>query len=65
MSELRRMNDELENQKGGDNYIKDSASFKKQYAAVLLQLNEVNEQAWDANKPSCFISTLLSFTIIS
>ncbi|MBA0681579.1 hypothetical protein Goari_023375, partial [Gossypium aridum] len=60
VSELRRMNDEvLENQKGGDNYIKDSDSFKKQYAAVLLQLNEVNEQAWDANKPSCFISTLL------
>ncbi|KAE8723394.1 Always early, putative isoform 2 [Hibiscus syriacus] len=35
----------LENQKGGDNYLKDSDSFKKQYAAVLLQLNEVNEQA--------------------
>ena len=46
MSELRRMNDEvLENQKGRDNYIKDSDSFKKQYAAVLFQLNEVNEQA--------------------
>lgn len=45
VSELRRMNDEvLENQKGGDNSIKDSDSFKKQYAAVLLQLNEVNEQ---------------------
>ncbi|MBA0555600.1 hypothetical protein Golob_025771, partial [Gossypium lobatum] len=43
VSELRRMNDEvLENQKGGDNYIKDSDSFKKQYAAVLLQLNEVS-----------------------
>ncbi|XP_022722421.1 protein ALWAYS EARLY 3-like isoform X3 [Durio zibethinus] len=45
VSELRRMNDEvLENQKGADNCLKDSDSFKKQYAAVLLQLNEVNEQ---------------------
>ncbi|OMO53706.1 hypothetical protein CCACVL1_28433 [Corchorus capsularis] len=43
VSELRRMNDEvLENQKSGDNSIKDSDSFKKQYAAVLLQLNEVS-----------------------
>ncbi|XVF38683.1 hypothetical protein REPUB_Repub20aG0123000 [Reevesia pubescens] len=49
VSELRRMNDEvLENQKGGDNYIKDSDSFKKQYAAVLLLLNEVNEQVSSA-----------------
>ncbi|KAK6254539.1 hypothetical protein SCA6_015844 [Theobroma cacao] len=49
VSELRRMNDEvLENQKGGDNSIKDSDSFKKQYAAVLLQLNEVNEQVSSA-----------------
>ncbi|KAK8623864.1 hypothetical protein V6N13_065226 [Hibiscus sabdariffa] len=49
VSELRRMNDEvLENQKVGDNYIKDSDSFKKQYAAVLLQLNEVNEQVSSA-----------------
>ncbi|GKU85492.1 hypothetical protein SLEP1_g162 [Rubroshorea leprosula] len=45
VSELRHMNDEvLENQKGGDNSLKDSDSFKKQYAAVLLQLNEINEQ---------------------
>ncbi|PPR81368.1 hypothetical protein GOBAR_AA39342 [Gossypium barbadense] len=46
VSELRRMNDEvLENQKGGDNYIKDSDSFKKQYAAVssaLLCLRQRN-----------------------
>ncbi|KAE8726364.1 Always early, putative isoform 3 [Hibiscus syriacus] len=43
VSELRRMNDEvLENQKGGDTCLKDSDSFKKQYAAVLLQLNEVS-----------------------
>ncbi|GLT63803.1 hypothetical protein SLA2020_363380 [Shorea laevis] len=45
VSELQRMNDEvLENQKGGNNCLKDSDSFKKQYAAVLLQLNEINEQ---------------------
>lgn len=38
------MNDEvLEDQKDGDNSLKDSEPFKKQYAAVLLQLNEVNE----------------------
>ncbi|XP_038991663.1 protein ALWAYS EARLY 3-like isoform X2 [Hibiscus syriacus] len=49
VSELGRMNDEVfENQKVGDNYIKDSDSFKKQYAAVLLQLNEVNEQVSSA-----------------
>ncbi|XVE65643.1 hypothetical protein DITRI_Ditri08aG0016500 [Diplodiscus trichospermus] len=49
VSELRRMNDEVvENQKGGDNYVKDSDSFKKQYAAVLLQLNEVNDQVSSA-----------------
>lgn len=46
MSELRRLNDEvLENQRDGDNSFKDSELFKKQYAAILLQLNEVNEQA--------------------
>ncbi|XP_044487094.1 protein ALWAYS EARLY 3-like isoform X2 [Mangifera indica] len=44
VSELRRMNDEvLENQRDGDNSFKDSELFKKQYAAILLQLNEVNE----------------------
>jgi hypothetical protein len=44
--ELKRMNDAVfENQKDGDNSLKDSERFKKQYAAVLLQLNEVNEQA--------------------
>lgn len=49
VSELRRMNDEvLENQKGEDNFLKDSDSFKKQYAAVLLQLNEINEQVSSA-----------------
>ncbi|KAJ4850219.1 hypothetical protein Tsubulata_049839 [Turnera subulata] len=46
MSELKRMNDEvLEDQKDRGNSLKDSETFKKHYAAVLLQLNEVNEQA--------------------
>ena len=45
MFELRHMNDVLENEKDGDNSLKDSEAFKKQYAAVVLQLNEVNEQA--------------------
>lgn len=40
------MNDAVfDNQKDGDNSLKESESFKKQYAAILLQLNEVNEQA--------------------
>ncbi|XP_062175130.1 protein ALWAYS EARLY 3 isoform X2 [Alnus glutinosa] len=47
--ELKRMNDAVfENQKDGDNSLKDSERFKKQYAAVLLQLNEVNEQVSSA-----------------
>ncbi|KAJ6719731.1 LIN-9 [Salix purpurea] len=44
VSELKHMNDEvLESQKRGDYSLKDSKVFKKHYAAVLLQLNEVNE----------------------
>ncbi|KAF7144937.1 hypothetical protein RHSIM_Rhsim04G0219400 [Rhododendron simsii] len=43
VSELRHMNDDvLENQKDGDNTLKDTEPFKKQYAAVLVQLNEVS-----------------------
>ncbi|KAL6971312.1 hypothetical protein U1Q18_030990 [Sarracenia purpurea var. burkii] len=49
VSELRHMNDDvLENQKDGDNTLKDTEPFKKQYAAVLVQLNEVNEQVSSA-----------------
>ncbi|KAF5465516.1 hypothetical protein F2P56_015513 [Juglans regia] len=49
VSELRCMNDAVfENQKDGDNSLKDSEHFKKQYAAVLLQLHEVNEQVSSA-----------------
>lgn len=49
MSELRCMNDEiLENQKDGDNSFKDSELFKKHYAAILLQLNDINEQVASA-----------------
>ena len=46
--ELRRMNDDvLENQRtdNGDIALQDSDAFKKQYAAVLVQLNEANSQA--------------------
>lgn len=44
--ELRRMNDDvLENQTVGDYALKDSDAFKKQYAAVLVQLNVANVQA--------------------
>lgn len=46
MCELRRMNDEVsENYKDGDSSLKESDLFKKQYAALLVQLNEVDEQA--------------------
>eukprot|EP00258_Populus_trichocarpa_P047358 XP_024463377.1 protein ALWAYS EARLY 3 isoform X1 [Populus trichocarpa] len=49
VSELKHMNDEvLESQKRGENSLKDSEAFKKHYAAVLLQLNEVNEQVSSA-----------------
>lgn len=45
VSELRRMNDEVfENQRDEDNSIRDSEPFKKEYAAVLLQLSQVNDQ---------------------
>ncbi|XP_022851476.1 protein ALWAYS EARLY 3-like isoform X2 [Olea europaea var. sylvestris] len=44
--ELRRMNDDvLENQKDGDDSLKESEPIKKQYATVLVQLNEANEQS--------------------
>lgn len=44
--ELRRMNDDvLENQTDGEFALQESDAFKKQYAAVLVQLNEANAQA--------------------
>ncbi|RVW55741.1 Protein always early 3 [Vitis vinifera] len=47
LCELRRMNDEVsENYKDGDSSLKESDLFKKQYAALLVQLNEVDEQAF-------------------
>lgn len=47
--ELRRMNDDvLENQSNGEIAFKDSDAFKKQYAAVVVQLNEANVQVSSA-----------------
>ncbi|XP_076938608.1 protein ALWAYS EARLY 3-like [Bidens hawaiensis] len=47
--ELRRMNDDvLENQTVGDYALKDSDAFKKQYAAVLVRLNDANAQVSSA-----------------
>lgn len=44
--ELKRMNDDvLENQTEGDFALQHSDAFKKQYAAILVQLNEANAQA--------------------
>ncbi|KAK4379985.1 hypothetical protein RND71_001847 [Anisodus tanguticus] len=49
VSQLRRMNDDvLENRKSDDCSLNDSEPFKKQYALVLIQLNEVNEQVSSA-----------------
>ncbi|KAK4354886.1 hypothetical protein RND71_027080 [Anisodus tanguticus] len=49
VSELRRMNDDvLEHQKSNGCSLKDSEPFQKQYATVLIQLNEVNEQVSSA-----------------
>ena len=46
LSELNQMNDEAsERRKYGDHSLNDAEPFKRHYAAVLLQLNEVNEQA--------------------
>ncbi|XP_023641610.1 protein ALWAYS EARLY 3 [Capsella rubella] len=45
LRELKCMNNEVvESQKDGHNALKESESFKKQYAAVLFQLSEINEQ---------------------
>ncbi|XP_060173823.1 protein ALWAYS EARLY 3-like isoform X1 [Lycium barbarum] len=49
VSELRRMNDDvLENQKSNGCFLKDPEPFQKQYAAVLIQLNQVNQQVSSA-----------------
>lgn len=46
MFELRCMNDDvLEKEKNGDSSLKNSETFRKHYAAVLLQFDEVNKQA--------------------
>ncbi|XP_010667784.2 protein ALWAYS EARLY 3 isoform X2 [Beta vulgaris subsp. vulgaris] len=44
VTELKRMNDDVSE----DNSLKDVDSFKKQYAAVLVQLNEVLDQVSSA-----------------
>ncbi|KAI9128525.1 hypothetical protein K1719_000008 [Acacia pycnantha] len=49
LSELKQMNDEAsEKRKYGDHSLNDSEPFKRHYAAVLLQLNEGNEQVSSA-----------------
>ncbi|KAG6394794.1 hypothetical protein SASPL_145384 [Salvia splendens] len=47
--ELRRMNDDVSrDQIDSHSSLRDSEQFKKQYAAVLVQLNEANEQVSSA-----------------
>ncbi|XP_052727677.1 protein ALWAYS EARLY 3 isoform X3 [Vigna angularis] len=49
LSELKHMNDGIsESQKYGDNSVKDSELFKRNYASVLKQLTEANEQVSSA-----------------
>ncbi|TKY54129.1 ALWAYS EARLY 3 protein [Spatholobus suberectus] len=49
LSELKHMNDGVsESQKYGDNLVKDSEPFKRNYASVLKQLTEANEQVFSA-----------------
>ncbi|KAL2339063.1 hypothetical protein Fmac_013509 [Flemingia macrophylla] len=49
LSELKHMNDGVsESQKFGDNSVKDSEPFKRNYASVLKQLTEANEQVSSA-----------------
>lgn len=61
MSELSRMNDEVqENQINGDNSLKDHDPFKKQYATVLIQLKEANDQACGF-PPAALTFILLAF----
>ncbi|KAK7264608.1 hypothetical protein RJT34_32217 [Clitoria ternatea] len=49
LSELKHMNDGVsESQKYGDNSMKDSEPFKRNYTSVLKQLTEVNEQVSSA-----------------
>ncbi|KAJ1427279.1 SANT/Myb domain [Sesbania bispinosa] len=49
LSELKHMNDGVsESQKYGDNSVKDSEPFKRNYASVIKQLTEANEQVSSA-----------------
>ncbi|XP_027329953.1 protein ALWAYS EARLY 3 isoform X2 [Abrus precatorius] len=49
LSELKHMNDGVsESQKYGDSSVKDSEPFKRNYASVLKQLTEANEQVSSA-----------------
>lgn len=43
------------NQIDGDSSFKDSEPFRKQYAAVLIQLNEANEQVYLNSETCIFI----------
>lgn len=43
--ELRQMNEEVSSKHKNGDHIKDLENFRKQYAMVLLQLKDVNDQA--------------------
>ncbi|PKA56627.1 Protein always early 3 [Apostasia shenzhenica] len=46
--ELRQMNEEVSGDQKNGNHIKDLENFRKQYAMVLLQLRDVNDQVASA-----------------
>lgn len=46
VSEFKRMNDEVEENKRRDASFEVPESFSKRYASVLVQLDDVNDQAF-------------------
>lgn len=63
--ELRNMNnDVLDDQINGDGSLKDSESFKKHYATVLVQLKEAGGQACGFREFLYHTCTLLSESVI-
>lgn len=48
LKELRQMNEEVSSKQKNGDHIKDLENFRKQYAMVLLQLRDVNDQVASA-----------------
>lgn len=57
LKELRQMNEEVSSKQKNGDHIKDLENFRKQYAMVLLQLRDVNDQA-------CYSAHLINFYLL-